>query len=472
MSEGDPRLKRPYHSYSGLTRQEHNLLHSYDPIEHASLPEVKRDRRVVITAIGGVTPLGLTMQSSFEAAIDGMVGVTRFPEPIPHVDAKVGALLPKEFDENERLAGLVETKEIRRLHRAHHITLAAGDEAMKASGLLGPNRKLDEKFDPYRGAVIIGAGLGGAIALVDVGRRLAEDKPPGPQSIVTTLPDKVSSIAGKAFGIKGDFYTPTGACATSNIAMGAAYELIKSRKADFVLTGGVEASVVQGGLSMFSIIKALYTGDDINGSKPFDQDHDGFVMGEGGVIYVFEDLDHAVARGAIILAEVMGYGHAADAEHDVKPNGIGAEQAIREAMVDAGPLKHEGIVYVNAHGTSTEAGDGKELLAIKRAHADEVAVSSTKGMHGHILGGAGAVELGISLLAMRNGLVLPNVGLVNPIPEADGVDLVKTTRRAVTGRIYEEGFGFGGNNSVIVVDPAPTDIAEWQKSKRRRRRAA
>ena len=405
-------------------------------------------RRVVITGLGAVTPVGLTAAESWEAVKAGKCGIG----PITLYDASaMKAKLAGEvkgFDP----ANYMEKREARKVDRFAQFALAAAQEAVEQSGLDFAQE------DPYRCAVILSAGIGGLITLQNEcvkGSQKGFDKI-SPFFIPMAIGNMASAHIAIKYGLKGMATCPTTACAGGTNAVGDALRQVRDGYADVVLCGGAEAVVTELAMGGFTSMHALHTGDDpAAASIPFDARRSGFVMGEGAGVLVLEELGHAQARGARILGEVVGYGATCDAYHITAPAPGGAEgaRAMSLALDDAGVASEE-VGYINAHGTSTPMNDTCETQAIKTAfgeHAYHLAVSSTKSMTGHMLGAAGAVEAVFTAQALLEGFLPATIGYQEPDPECD-LDVVPNVGRSADIRYaMSNSLGFGGHNASILL---------------------
>jgi 3-oxoacyl-[acyl-carrier-protein] synthase II len=407
-------------------------------------------RRVAVTGMGVVCPVGLGCDAMWESLAAGRSG-------IGSIDTFDTAEYPVHF------AGLVDVdfssvlsgKEERRMSRFQHFAMYAADEAMRDAGLT--------EIDPdeaERVGVIVGSGIGGLHVFEEQTRTLIERGPSriSPFLIPMMLVDLAPGLISIKYGAKGPNWAPVSACATGTHAIGEAFETIRRGAADVIVSGGFDAGVTPLGLAGFCAARALSTrNDDPQGaSRPFDAGRDGFVMGEGGAILVLEEWEHAVARGVRIHAEVIGYGATADAYHITSPapDGDGARRAMVAALEQAG-IAPADVDYINAHGTSTELGDAGETLAIKRAFgADVPPVSSTKSMMGHLLGGAGAVEAAACVLAMQHGLIPPTINYSEPDPACDLDYVPNVAREASVEVAMSNSFGFGGHDATILLRKA------------------
>lgn len=406
-------------------------------------------RRVVITGMGALTPIGLSVEEFWESLIQGKSGAG----PITYFDAsdydtKFACEL-KSFDPLKFL----DRKLAQRCDPFTQYAMAAADMAVKDSAL-------DlQKEDGTRIGVIVGSGIGGMWTFHRQQETLWETK--GPHRISPFfIPMMISDIApgriSMRYGLRGPNYATTSACATSSHAIGDAFILIERGDADLMLTGGAEAAVCPMGIGGFNAMKALSTRNETPelASRPFDKDRDGFVMGEGAAILVLEELGHAVRRGARIYAEVGGVGFTADAHHitEPAPGGEGAVRSMQAALQDAG-MQPGDIAYINTHGTSTPVGDKNESAAIKTvfgSHARSVAVNSTKSMIGHLLGAAGAVESVATILSVCRDKVHPTINQITADPDCD-LDCVPNKARAMeVPAALSNTFGFGGHNASIL----------------------
>jgi 3-oxoacyl-[acyl-carrier-protein] synthase II len=405
-------------------------------------------RRVVVTGLGAVTPVGRSAGETWQAVKEGKSGVGKITLfDCEGFTTKIAAEV-KGFDAKDFMDG----KESRKMDRFSQFAVAAAIEAMADAGLLSGS------FDPERGGCALGVGIGGFWTIEESLRVMVAK---GPQRIPPmTIPKLIANIGpGNVsihFDLRGPCYTVTTACSSGTDAIGSAVRWIESGAVDFMVSGGVEAAITPFGISSFNVIQALSTRNDEpeKASRPFDKDRDGFVMGEGSGIVILESLEHALARGAKIYAEYAGYGMSCDANHLTAPHpeGRGAVSAMRMALAEAG-MRPEDIDYINAHGTSTPINDPTETKAIKevfgqRAYA--IKVSSTKSMTGHMLGAAGGLEALLCLKAIQEGFFPPTANLDNPDPLCD-LDYVPNKGAAGTIRAtMSNTFGFGGQNGILV----------------------
>lgn len=404
------------------------------------------ERRVVITGVGAVTPIGNNVNEYWNGLKSGKCGID-FIKSFDASDQKVkiaGEL--KDFDPTQ----VIEKKETKRMDKFSIYAICASDEAVKMSGI-----NLDE-IDRHRFGVIIGSGIGGLGVIEEQVIKMYEK---GPTKIAPLfIPMAIGNMAAGQVAIKynarGTCLDVVTACASSTNCIGEAYRSIKHGYSDYILAGGAESSICALGIGGFAALKALSTSEDpTRASIPFDKERGGFVMGEGAGVLFMETLESAQARGAEIIAEVVGYGSTCDAHHMTSPldDGEGAMMAMLQACKEAG-IEPEKIDYINAHGTSTHINDAAETLAIKRAfgeHARDINISSTKSMTGHLLGATGAVEAIASALALKNGVIPPTIGYKVPDEECD---LNYTPNTAVERDIkyaLSNTLGFGGHNAVI-----------------------
>ena len=403
-------------------------------------------RRVVITGIGAVTPVGKDAPSTWESICAGRHGITKIDRfDTEDLGVSVAALV-KDFDPSS----ILDRKEQRRTDPYCQFALYAATEALRDCGS-------DLKdLDPYRVGVIIGSGIGGMQTFEENHQKFLE-KGPGRVSVFF-IPMMISNMAAGNIsirtGFKGANFAPVTACASSAHAVGEAFRLIKNGYLDACVAGGAEATVTKFAMAGFNNMGALSRSTDPDrASIPFDKERDGFVMGEGAGILILEELEHARARGARIYAEVAGYGATGDAHHITSPapDGEAAAKAMELAYTEAG-LTPADIDYINAHGTSTPVNERYETIAIRKALGDAartVAVSSTKSMTGHMLGAAGAVEAMLTALALRDGILPPTVGYKVPDEECD-LDVVPNTARKQDIRAaLSNSLGFGGHNAAL-----------------------
>ena len=404
-------------------------------------------RRVAITGLGVVSPVGIGVPAMWDSLIAGVSGVgpiTAFDvsEYTTRFAATVG-----DFDPSVSL----DTKEARRMSRFQQFAVVAADEAMADAGLGRQEGEESERF-----GVIVGSGIGGLQLMEDQKAVLMERGPSriSPMLVAGMIVDLAAGHISIRYNLRGINYAVVSACATGNHAIGEAFEVIRRGSADVIVAGGFDAGVTPIGLAGFCAARALSTRNDDpqHASRPFDAGRDGFVIGEGGGALVLEDWDHAVARGARIHAEVIGYGATADAYHMTAPapDGNGARRAMKLAIEQAGIAPGE-VGYVNAHGTSTELGDAAESGAIRAIFgADAPPVSSTKSMTGHLLGGAAALEAIACIRALETGTLPPTINYEVPDPACD-LDYVPNVARKTDPKIaLSNSFGFGGHNATVI----------------------
>jgi len=418
-------------------------------------------RRVVVTGLGLITPLGSGVSINWQRLTNGQSGLRRIEHfDVSEMPAKIAGLVPRGTGEGDFDPDSISTaKDRRRMDDFIVFGLGAAVEAMEDSGW-----KPTADEDRERTGVMIGSGIGGLPALAEGAMTLANGGPRkiSPFFIPQSLINLVSGHVSIRYGLKGPNHSVVTACATGAHAIGDAARLIMFDDADVMVAGGTEAAVCPLGLAGFAAARALSTAFNdtpTKGSRPWDKDRDGFVMGEGAGIVVLEELEHAKRRGAKIYGEIIGYGMSGDAHHITAPadDGNGGFRAMKAALKRAG-LAPEAIDYINAHGTSTPLGDEIELGAVKRLfgeHAYKLSMSSTKSAIGHLLGAAGAVEAIYSLLAINNNLVPPTLNLDNP-SEACDIDLVPHKAKERPVRIaMSNSFGFGGTNASVIFAAAP-----------------
>ena len=404
--------------------------------------------RVVVTGMGAITPIGNDVESFWQGLKDKTVGIG----PITYFDttdykcklaAEVKGFDPKQY---------MDAKAARRMEAFSQFAVAASKEALEQSGIDM------EKEDPYRVGVCVGSGIGSLQAMEKDVKKLNEKVPSrvNPLLVPLMISNMAAGNVAIQFGLKGKCFNVVTACATGTHSIGEAFRSIQYGEADVMVAGGAEASITPIGIAGFTSLTALNTTEDASrASIPFDEDRNGFVMGEGAGVVVLESLEHAKARGANILAEVVGYGATCDAFHITSPaeDGSGAARAMENAMKDAG-MAAEDIDYVNAHGTSTHHNDLFETKAIRLAlgdHAEKVKINSTKSMIGHLLGAAGGVEFITCVKSIQDGFVHATVGLEKP---GEGCDLDYTMGDGVSMNVdvaISNSLGFGGHNASLIV---------------------
>jgi 3-oxoacyl-[acyl-carrier-protein] synthase II len=410
-------------------------------------------RRVVVTGLGVVCPLGSTVADVWAAALKGESGIgpiTRFD--VSAFATRFGGAV-KNFDLNQYMT----PKEARRMDEFMHYGIAAGIQAVTDAGLDF------DKLDRDRCAVITGAGIGGLGTIEDEYGTYLKGGPRkiSPFYIPASIINMLSGHLSLRFGLRGPNLGVVTACTTSTHALGLAARTIQYGDADLVVSGGAEMATTPTGLGGFSQARALSERNDspATASRPWDRDRDGFVLGDGGGAVVLEEYEHARKRGARIYAELAGFGMSADAHHITAPpeDGNGARRSMEIALKDAGVNASE-VQYLNAHATSTPLGDKAETAAMKAAfgaHAYQLAISSTKSMTGHLLGAAGVVEAVLTILAMRDSVVPPTINLDNPDPDCD-LDFVPNTARQMRVDVaMSNSFGFGGTNGTLVFRKLP-----------------
>jgi len=412
--------------------------------------------RVVVTGLGAVTPVGNNVTDTWDAVVKGKSGVA----PITHFDttdyttkiaAEVKGFAPQPY---------LSRKEARRLDPVIHFAVSAAGQAIADAQL-----ESSPSIDPNRVGIIIGGGIGGMQTMIEQHSKLVARGPSvvSPFFVPSILTNMAGAIVAQQHGFTGPNFAVTSACATGNHAIGTSMLMIRHGQVDVVVCGSAEATIISMGIAGFGAMRALSTTNDDpeHACRPFDLNRDGFVMGEGAGVLVLETLAHAQARGARIYAELVGYGSSADAYHLVapEPEGKGAALAMQRSLDDA-QTKPDEIDYINAHGTGTQLNDVIETKAIRTVFgdaADSLAVTSTKAVTGHLLGGASAIEAVISVLAVVNDTIPPTANLTTPDPECD-LDYVPLTARETRVQVaMSNGFGFGGHNASIILRKADLD---------------
>jgi 3-oxoacyl-[acyl-carrier-protein] synthase II len=411
---------------------------------------MNNDRRVVITGLGAITPLGNDVETFWQNLKNGVSGIHKIEAfDTAAYDCKIGGEVrgfdPKAFFKNP--------KDVRRTDRFAQLALAAAKMALEDSGIDLEKLRRRDRF-----GVIVSSGIGGLKTLQDQLTILLTKGPSrtSPFTIPMLISNMASGLISMEYDLRGPNMCIVTACATSNNAIGESWRTIKFGDADIFLAGGSEAGIVAIGLAGFSAMKALSTRNDEpeRASRPFDRDRDGFVIGEGAGIVVVEELEHAKARGAKIYCELTGYGLSADAYHMTAPppGGEGAARAMQLALEHA-RVSPDQVDYINAHATSTDIGDLCETRAIKHVFGEQaykVSISSTKSMTGHLLGGAGGIEMAACALAIRDSVIPPTINLENP---GEGCDLDYTpnvAREKKVRVVLNNSFGFGGHNATLV----------------------
>lgn len=416
-------------------------------------------RRVVVTGLGMVTPLGNNVDNSWKNIIESKSGIKKISlfdvENIPDSISKVAGEINVSEDDNNAFNPTlyIEKKDIKKMDRFIWFGIAAAEEAIKDSGW-EPNTDEEKQST----GVIIGSGIGGLTSIQDTSISTVEKgiKRISPFFIPSALINLVSGHVSIKYGFSGPNLAPVTACATGSHAIGEAMEIIKRGDADIMVAGGTEAAICQIGIGGFSAMHALSTNQDPSkASRPWDKDRDGFVMGEGAGVLVLEEYEHAKKRGAKIYAEVVGYGLTGDAYHITAPDSSsgGAKRAVKMALKKAN-MNPEDIGYINAHGTSTPMGDVLEFNAIKDAFSsclDKIYMSSTKSATGHLLGAAGAIEAIFSIKAIQDGILPPTLNLDNPDEACSGIDLIPHKSKEVKiNAALSNSFGFGGTNASLI----------------------
>ena len=405
-------------------------------------------RRVVVTGVGMITPLGISTEETWQGLLAGRSGIKRITQFdaaafATQIAGEIVGFNPEDY---------IEPKEIKKMDRFIHFAIAAATMAMKDSGL----KISDENAE--RTGVIVGSGMGGLHAIERYHSIYLEKGPKRitPFFIPMLIVNLASGQVSIRFGAKGPNSAVATACATGSHAIGDALKIIQRGDADAMIAGGTEAVITPLGIGGFNAMKALSTRNDEpeKASRPFDIDRDGFIMGEGAGVLVLESLESAAGRGARIYAELIGYGMTADAYHITSPSpgGEGAARCMELALKDAGSSASD-INYINAHGTSTKYGDELETHAVKTVfgeHAYRLAVSSTKSMIGHLLGAAGGVEAVITVLCIYHDNVPPTINLDHPDPECDLDYVPHTSRKMSVDQALSNSFGFGGTNACLV----------------------
>jgi len=408
------------------------------------------ERRVVITGIGAITPIGNSVPEYWEALSQGKSGIEKttlfdVSQFTSQIAGEVKGFEPEKY---------IDKKEARRMDRFVQFALAATSEAIQDS-------KLDlSKEDTKRIGVLLGSGIGG-LGTIEKEHKVLLEKGPrrvSPFLIPMLIIDIASGLVSIKYGLKGPNFAVVTACASAAHALGDSFKIIQRGDAEAMITGGTEGAITPLGLAGFCSMKALSTRNDDphKASRPFDKERDGFIMAEGAGIIILESLEHAKARGAKIHAELLGYGMSGDAYHMTAPapEGEGAANAMQLALDDA-KMKPEEVDYINAHGTSTLLNDKYEAIAIKKVfgkYTEKLPVSSIKSMTGHLLGAAGGVELIACLLAMEKGIIPPTMNYEYPDPDCQGLDFVPNQARKKEVKVaMSNSFGFGGHNAVLII---------------------
>lgn len=407
-------------------------------------------RRVVVTGLGTINPCGHDVRSSWDAVVNARSGatlITRFDAAAMEMPCRVACEI-KGFDPAKHF----EVRDIKKLDLMVMYGLVAAQQAWTDAGL-GALAGLAR----HRAGAIIGTGIGGLDTIEDTHTTIMEKGPQrvSPFFVPKMMPNAVAGNLSIRFGLEGPAYVTSSACASSNHAMALAHRSVRDGEQDLCITGGAEATITSMGMAGFNSMRAMSTRNDnpTGASRPFDRDRDGFVMGEGAGILVFEEYEHAKARGARIYCEVLGSGMTSDAHHITAPapGGTGPARAMSLALQDA-RISPSDVDYINAHGTSTELNDRAETAAIKTvfgSHAHKLAISSSKSMVGHLLGGSGGVEAVFTALSIHEGIVHPTLNLENPDPECDLDYVPGVARRMAVRRALSNSLGFGGHNVTL-----------------------
>jgi len=406
-------------------------------------------RRVVVTGMGVVTPIGLNVPdfwTSMQAAKCGVTELTGFP--LEDLKILIAAQI-KDFDPKQRLRHFQRDKLVMHADRYSWFAAAAADEAVKQAGLEVPFT------DPYRSACIVGSGAGGLVTFENSYRSLFIEgkRATHPLTLLRIIGSSASAHVGIEFGVKGPTFATCSACSTATHAIGIARDYIRNNVVDVAIAGASESVINYGTMKAWQALHVLSP----EGCFPFAKKRNGTVLGEGAGILVLESLEHAQARGAKILAEIVGYGMSSDAKDMVNPDTEGPNEAMRGALKDAG-LSPSDIQYLNAHGTATTINDANETRAIKAVfgnHAKNLAISSTKSMHGHPLGAGGGIEAAACIMAMQENWVPPTIGLDEADPECDLDYIPNAGRKLDVTYAMSNSFAFGGLNAVLVFGPPP-----------------
>lgn len=410
-------------------------------------------RRVVITGMGAITPLGNSVEETWAGIKAGKSGIG----PITHFDASINKVHYAAEVKNFNAGDYMDSKEARKMARFTQFGVAAAKQCLEDAGLVGNTEVLNET------GIVLGVGIGGLEITESsiLGMQKLGFVKTNPMAIPMLIPNEVGGNIAISFGLHGPVQSVSTACSSGTDAMGVALEMVRSGRLDCCLTGGAEATICQYGIVAFEVLHALSTGfddDPTKASRPFDKKRNGFVMGEGAGMFMFEEYEHAKARGAKIYAEVAGYGASCDGYHLTSPNpdGVVGSMCMSRAMKDAGMDPSE-IQYYNAHGTSTKINDPSETNMIKRAFGEENAkklkISSTKSMHGHCLGATGAIEAMVCVKAINDSYFPATINL-DEVDVEGGCDLDYVPNKGVEGNIdaaMSATFGFGGHNGAIIL---------------------
>ena len=415
-------------------------------------------QRIVITGMGAITPLGLDVDSTWQRLIQGESGI----KPITHFEASEYRAQIAGTVEGFDISQYMSAKDARRYDTFVQYGVAAAAQALQQAGFISDLQASPVTgVDPNRIGVLIGSGIGGITTIEENTLKLNQDSPRkiSPFFVPSAIVNMAAGQVAIRHGLKGLNLATATACTTATHAIGLSARLIAYGDADVIVAGGCEKASSQLGIGGFSAMQALSTRNDAptQASRPFDKDRDGFVLGDGAGVLVLESLAHAKARGAVILAELVGFGMSDDASHITAPpdNGEGAAAAMQNAITDAGIAANE-VGYINAHGTSTPAGDVAESRAIETVLGHSVSVSSTKSMTGHLLGAAGGIEAIFTIKALQQQVLPPTINLDNPDPNCN-LDYVPHTARQVANLNFaiSNSFGFGGTNGSLL-------FAKWQ----------
>jgi 3-oxoacyl-[acyl-carrier-protein] synthase II len=415
-------------------------------------------KKVVVTGMGLVSPIGKSVEEfceSLKAGKSGIGPITQFDTT--GFDVTIAGEI-KDFDPGVWM----DKKEARKMARFTQLAVAAAAQALTDAGLMGeatPEGKRPVKSNPDRTGVVMGNGIGGFEIVTESYKKLFDSGPKRmlPLTVPMMIPNEAAGNISMMFGTRGPAFTQVTACASGTDALGQALDVIRAGRCDVVIAGGTESTIVPFAVGGFQMLKALSTkrcNEPTKASRPFDADRDGFVIAEGSGVLILESEEHAKARGAKILAELAGYGASADAYHITAPDptGTSGANAVKLAIADAG-LKPEDIQYYNAHGTSTEINDPTETKMLKMVfgdHAYKMKVSSTKSMHGHCIAGGGGIEAIACILAIRDGFYPPTINLDNPDPECDLDYVANKAQYGEINAAASGSLGFGGHNGVVV----------------------
>ncbi len=416
-------------------------------------PRPNLQRRVVVTGMGAITPLGNDVPTFWEGLVAGRSGISRISSFDPsRVSSKVAGEV-RGFDPSI----VMDRKEIRRNDRVVHYGWAATVEALRDAGLSNP---IEDETLAERTGALIGTGIGGINTLI---RDVIEAHEMGPERVgpflvTAMIPDMIAGFVAIQANVRGPNYATVSACSSSNHAIGSAFEIIRRGDADVMIAGGAEAGIGEIPVAAFSAMRALSTrrnDDPEAASRPFDAERDGFVIADGAGILVLEALEHARARGARIHAELVGYAASDDASHITlpAPGGRGAAASMRLALADAGLTTHQ-VDYINAHGTSTPPNDRSETAAIKTVFGEQayaIPVSSTKSMTGHLMGAGGGIEAIACVRAIEEGIIPPTINYEHPDPDCDLDYVPNQARHAEVQVAMSNSFGFGGHNATIIL---------------------